>query len=350
MPTHLFLCDLGWEAAVLDELARVLPIATHAQHAPGWIVTEVAEDSTPGEPIVALAGQCLPAAEAITAPSISRWVDAVGPRVVSALQGHEGPWRCNVFAHAAREGVVPPGRLAMIGAQLADYLKQKQRRLLRTLNADALAPFAADEAVVQIALRTPAQGALSICLPAERHALRYCLWSAPAGAVEPASDRDAPSRAFSKLAEVEVRLGRTIQPGETCVDLGASPGSWTYWALQRGAQVIALDRSPLRDDLMRDPCLTFIRGDAFRYEPAAPVDWLLCDVIAFPERTVELLDTWLTRRWCRQFCVTVKFRGATDYPTLEILKDLLRRSVAHFGLRRLTANKNEVTAFGGNAE
>ena len=128
--------------------------------------------------------------------------------------------------------------------------------------------------------------------------------------------------------------------------LGSSPGSWTYVALNRGARVIAVDRSPLRADLMRHPNLMFVRGDAFRFAPPAPVDWLLCDVIAYPDRVLALLERWLTERWCRKFCATIKFRGHGDYAMLERFKTMLEESGAEFQLRRLNSNKNEVTAMG----
>jgi 23S rRNA (cytidine2498-2'-O)-methyltransferase len=110
--------------------------------------------------------------------------------------------------------------------------------------------------------------------------------------------------------------------------------------------VVAVDRSPLRADLMHDPLLEFVRGDAFRFEPPKPVDWLLCDVIAFPDRVFELLKQWTESRWCRKFCVTIKFRGADDYGKLEPIKRWLDASGADFILKRLTNNKNEVTAAG----
>jgi 23S rRNA (cytidine2498-2'-O)-methyltransferase len=92
------------------------------------------------------------------------------------------------------------------------------------------------------------------------------------------------------------------------VDLGAAPGSWTYLALNRGAHVTAVDRSPLRQDLMNHPRLRFMRGDAFQFKPPLPVDWLLCDVVAAPERSAELLLRWLRNRWCRHFVVTLKLK------------------------------------------
>ena len=53
--------------------------------------------------------------------------------------------------------------------------------------------------------------------------------------------RAAPSRAFAKLTEALARLGHWMGPGERCVDLGASPGGWSFVALGKGAQVIAVD-------------------------------------------------------------------------------------------------------------
>ena len=66
------------------------------------------------------------------------------------------------------------------------------------------------------------------------------------GIAETPADRDAPSRAFAKLVEAELRFGENIAVGQTCVDLGSSPGSWAYVAVRRGARVVAIDRSPLR--------------------------------------------------------------------------------------------------------
>jgi 23S rRNA (cytidine2498-2'-O)-methyltransferase len=111
---------------------------------------------------------------------------------------------------------------------------------------------------------------------------------------------------------------------------------------------------------MRHPRLAFRRGDAFKFRPdgaargadplpdwlVPPVDWLLCDVVAFPERTFALLRQWLAARWCRRFVVTVKFRGPADLARLAELKALLDASGAEFLVRRLRANKNEVTAAG----
>ena len=161
-----------------------------------------------------------------------------------------------------------------------------------------------------------------------------------------ADDKSAPSRAFTKLVESEQRLGRQIERGQSCVDLGASPGSWSYVAIQRGAHVIAVDRSELREDLMRCPRLHYENTDAFKYQPAQSVDWLVCDVIAAPQRSIDLLLEWLREKRMRNFIVTIKFKGHDEYPLLDILKREAPPLCADFRLTRLCANKNEVCAFG----
>jgi 23S rRNA (cytidine2498-2'-O)-methyltransferase len=168
----------------------------------------------------------------------------------------------------------------------------------------------------------------------------------PWGEVPLADDKSAPSRAFTKLVESEQRLGRFIDRGQTCVDLGASPGSWSYVAIQRGAHVIAVDRSELREDLMRNPRLRFETADAFKYKPPQTVDWLVCDVIAAPQRSIDLLLEWLREKRMRNFIVTIKFKGHDEYALLETLKRDAPPLCAEFRLKRLTANKNEVCAFG----
>ena len=73
------------------------------------------------------------------------------------------------------------------------------------------------------------------------------------------------SRAVYKLAEID-RKDQLIRPGQTIIDLGAAPGSWSQYAAERvGARgkVIAIDILPV------DPIdnVLFIQGD-FTGQPA----------------------------------------------------------------------------------
>jgi 23S rRNA (cytidine2498-2'-O)-methyltransferase len=92
--------------------------------------------------------------------------------------------------------------------------------------------------------------------------------------------------------------------------------------------------------------LTFRKGDAFQFEPDTPVDWMLCDVIAAPLRSIDVLLRWIQRRLTAHFVVTIKFKGTGDYVLLERLKHALPPLCHDFRLTRLCANKNEVCAFG----
>lgn len=293
-------------------------------------------------PII-FARQLLPNTTHATAASIRAWAELLLQASDSVLSG-DPPWRLHVWprygeAHAGQH------RCELILDTLRDLLGRHHRQRRRRLET-ADTPFSPDHALIQLMLTAPDEGFLSLApapLPFQR---RHLLSAFLAGEVPVAVDKAAPSRAFAKLLEAEKRLGLAIQSGETCVDLGASPGSWSYVAVRRGASVQSVDRSPLRTDLMNHPRLRFQAGDAFAFRPAAPVDWLICDVIAAPERSIELLRRWLSEGWCRNFVVTVKFKGSAEYPLLDPLKAELPARCSDFRLTRLCANHNEVCVAG----
>jgi 23S rRNA (cytidine2498-2'-O)-methyltransferase len=97
---------------------------------------------------------------------------------------------------------------------------------------------------------------------------------------------------------------------------------------------------------MHNPLVRFEETDAFQFQPSGAVDWLLCDVIAPPDRTAALLLNWLHRGWCRRFVVTLKLKDDQGVAPLQRLKAELPVLTREFRLLRLNANKKEVTAFG----
>ena len=154
-----------------------------------------------------------------------------------------------------------------------------------------------------------------------------------------------PSRAYLKLWEALTLIGRWPQPGEICLDLGSSPGGWS-WALQRmGARVISIDKAPLTPEIACLPNIEHRQESAFALDPNAigPVDWLFSDVACYPPRLLALVGRWLAPAGqahgsCRRFVCTVKFQGATDHTAA-------RRFAAIPGsqLRHLFHNKHELT-------
>jgi len=286
--------------------------------------------------------QLLPDAKMMGAVSITNFATILCDLIAAQIEASQ-PWAFQVFPHygSAKAGwhrceLVRKVCLSRLGAC---------RGLIQNLQEQPVS-WSRAHSLVRLMLTAPDRGFLSVVTAPNLWHLRSLISPFPDGEIPVAVDKSAPSRAFAKLLEAELRLGRSIQTGQTCVDLGAAPGSWSYVALRRGARVCAVDRAPLREDLMIHPGLIFRRGDAFAFAPEHPVDWLLCDVIAMPERTIGLLLEWTRRRRMRHFVVTIKFKGATDYAKLDRLNAAMPPLCEDFYLTRLCANKNEVCAFG----
>ena len=356
-----------------DALQRELTAAFSSEQRelePGLFACEPPPDA-PSLPRLAYARQVLPLARVVESTSIRAWAELIVDAVAGVLPDHQ-PWSLHVFpfkavsdhtrmgarawhsqgrsgsrASAAPEtsASVGPNRCRLIREAVVELLAKRRRHLGRYLRAQSR-PFTHDESLVQVLFTSLERGFVSVAPAPLAHAERHVVSHLPSGEVPLASDKQAPSRAFTKLVEAELRLGRKIAGGESCVDLGASPGSWTYVAVQRGARVTAVDRAELRADLLAHKRVTFQRADAFRFEPAAPVDWLLCDVIAEADRSAELLLRWLEHGWCQQFVVTLKVDDSGSVPLLESLKRELPRRTSELRLLRLSANKKEVCAFG----
>jgi 23S rRNA (cytidine2498-2'-O)-methyltransferase len=159
-----------------------------------------------------------------------------------------------------------------------------------------------------------------------------------------------PSRAYLKLWEALTLIGCRPGAGEICLDLGSSPGGWS-WALQQmGARVISVDKAPLAARVARLPGIEHRLDSAFALDPHAvgPVDWLFSDVVCYPARLLTLVERWLAPTGqarglkahgiCRNFVCTIKFQGETDH-------EIGRRFAAIPGsqLRHLFHNKHELT-------
>lgn len=146
-----------------------------------------------------------------------------------------------------------------------------------------------------------------------------------------------PSRAYLKLWEACARLGTWPVAGERCIDLGASPGGWTWAIAQLGATVTAIDRADLDPRVAAMPGVTLRRESAFGLEPE-PVDWLFSDIIAYPDRLLALVQRWIGAAAARRIICTVKFQGATDHDAADAFAAIPGGRLMH-----LFHNKHELT-------
>jgi 23S rRNA (cytidine2498-2'-O)-methyltransferase len=162
----------------------------------------------------------------------------------------------------------------------------------------------------------------------------------PNGEANFIEDRAPPSRAYLKLWEALTLLGTGPKPGETCLDLGASPGGWTYVLAKLGARVIAVDKAPLDAHVLALPHVEQKNASAFALDPRdiGPVDWLFSDVVCYPKRLLALVEKFVAAGTVRHFVCTIKFQGETDF-------DIQARFAAIPGSRliHLHHNKHELT-------
>lgn len=163
----------------------------------------------------------------------------------------------------------------------------------------------------------------------------------PHGEIHFHEDKSAPSRAYLKLWELFTLHGvRPPSSGESCIDLGASPGGWTWVLAHLGCSVKAFDRSPLAPSVGKLKNVSFAKGNAFTIEPnsVGKIDWLFSDVICAPEKSLQLIEKWLSSGLVRNLVCTIKFKGQTDH---EITQRL--RAIPGSRIKHLFHNKHELT-------
>ena len=184
-------------------------------------------------------------------------------------------------------------------------------------------------------------GAWTLLAPDRMLAAARCNSPFPNGEVVLIEDKlGPPSRAYLKLWEALVRLRRWPQPGERCLDLGASPGGWTWVLAKLGATVVAIDKAPLDPKVSAMPGVEWRGESAFALDPASvgPVDWLFSDIVCYPARLLRLVERWREAGLVRNFVCTLKFQGETDHDTAEAFAAMPGATVLH-----LSHNKHELT-------
>jgi 23S rRNA U2552 (ribose-2'-O)-methylase RlmE/FtsJ len=340
-----FLCSAGSEPALAAELARAS--ATTAELAPGVIAGDRLADDVVVDPI--FARQALPEAHLLEGSSVRALAEAIFAAIEPAIDRWPGPFVVHALAHAEP----PPGlasRATLVAREALALFAARRRRASRRQRTIEAAPAGAGDSfdqtwlLVQIVALGRDRFVVSAAAPRPLPAGGLDLARWPGGDAPVATDRAPPSRAYQKLEEAFAWMESAPQAGQTCVDLGAAPGGWTATVLKRGARVVAVDRAPLAPPLGRDPRVATVIGNAFTYVPAAPVDWLVCDVVCEPPRSLAICDSWLSAGLCRNLVVTVKFKGSAGYGLLADLPALFARMRPAFArVKQLRHNKNEVT-------
>src|ERR1043166_3505953 len=230
-------------------------------------------------------------------------------------------WVANIWRDVAQIPIASIGdganKLRAIQRNWALYPLAHHRRA--ALIAEQLPKVSARPLMFGAPAPTAPLGSWTLIAPDTMLVAAACSSPFPNGEPSFVEDRTAPSRAYLKLWEALTLLGERPKPSDVCIDLGSSPGGWTYVVQKLGARVISVDKAPLDPSVAALPGVEYRRESAFALDPRAigAVDWLFSDVICYPKRLLTLVQNWLRAGMARRFVCTVKFQGATDFDAIK---------------------------------
>ncbi len=165
-----------------------------------------------------------------------------------------------------------------------------------------------------------------------------------------------PNRAYLKLWEIFTFYIVGPKPGDRVIDVGSSPGGWTWVLSEMGAEVFSYDKAPLREDIQKRKTVHYKSADVFKLDPKlnGVMDWFLSDIICTPEKLLELVQVWIRAGMAKNFVCTLKFKGDVDFQLIQDWMGHIRKAEQTsgqplgdrvFGFHHLHQNKNEVTWF-----
>lgn len=166
----------------------------------------------------------------------------------------------------------------------------------------------------------------------------------------------APSRSTLKLEEAfhvfipADEWDERLASGMHAVDLGASPGGWSWQLVRRSMMVDAIDNGPMAAQLMESGQVKHYRGDGFKYRPArSNIYWMVCDMAEKPMRVASLMAEWVINGWCRETIFNLKLPMKKRYEAVSQNLALIAGKLTLSGInaqinaRQLYHDREEVT-------
>jgi 23S rRNA (cytidine2498-2'-O)-methyltransferase len=149
-----------------------------------------------------------------------------------------------------------------------------------------------------------------------------------------------PNRAYLKLWEVLTLGYITLDKNDVAIDLGSSPGGWTWVLSDLVKKVYSIDKAALHPNVLKKGNVDYSAGDAFAVSPERFPDcnWVFSDIICTPEKLLWLVNKWQNESAVRNFVCSIKFKGLCDFDILKEFRKFPDSKIIH-----LYQNKNEVT-------
>lgn len=149
-----------------------------------------------------------------------------------------------------------------------------------------------------------------------------------------------PNRAYLKLWEVFTLYDIHLEKTESVIDVGASPGGWSWVLSQLSKKVYSFDRAELAPQIGSISNIQFMKKDAFNldYDELKDCTWLFSDIICTPARLYDLVTDCMKNSNIQNFVCTLKFKGDCDFDIIKKFLEIENSKIVH-----LYQNKNEVT-------
>ncbi|PJK04359.1 23S rRNA (cytidine(2498)-2'-O)-methyltransferase RlmM [Lysobacteraceae bacterium NML71-0210] len=165
---------------------------------------------------------------------------------------------------------------------------------------------------------------------------------------------DAPSRSALKLEEAllclldDAERRSLLHAGMRAADLGAAPGGWTWVLTRHGLHVHAIDNGPLRQHVLDTGLVTHLREDGFRWQPARPLDWMVCDMVEQPVRVAARMAEWFANGWCQHAVFNLKLPMKKRWAEAHRCLQLFQQHAGALGslrAKQLYHDREEITVF-----
>ncbi|MFS0868399.1 SAM-dependent methyltransferase [Paenibacillus xylanilyticus] len=171
-------------------------------------------------------------------------------------------------------------------------------------------------------------------------------WSG--GAVRFQKEEGQISRAKFKLLEAEQTFGIDFTSFHKALDIGAAPGGWTSFLLERGLEVTAVDPAKMDATLLQSPKLTFLKKNAgdVRFREGE-FDLLVCDMSWSPKLMSRLVsDLLYSLQSGGTAVVTVKLLHKKPLALIKEVIDTFERSRMQIQRsKQLFHNREEITLY-----
>jgi 23S rRNA (cytidine2498-2'-O)-methyltransferase len=181
----------------------------------------------------------------------------------------------------------------------------------------------------------------------------YIGWSTPeenlsswsGGAIHFRKEDGDISRAKYKLMEAESTFGLHFSDFHSALDIGAAPGGWSSFLLERGLRVTAVDPAAMHPSLLREHGFTYVPKNAANVRfPDGEFDLLVCDMSWDPLNMAELVKRLLPAvSKDGTILTTVKLMHGKAFATLREVERIMEPEAQLVKTKQLFHNREELT-------